>query len=75
MLLSIGQFQTSMMLLRGIHATRERATPIQLAQKVQLAKLLIAELTSPVSCVDYGVARTRYLAEIKLYCPELFSTR
>ena len=74
-MLSPGQFQTSMLLLRGIYAIQDRATPNQLIQKTQFAKLLIAELISPLSCVDGVITRTRYLAEIKLYCPELFAAR
>ena len=71
---SIGdQFVLSFNLLRGLAALGDNLSTMKHAQKQQLAKLLLMELTDSRNTQIDHISKVRYIAEIKTYCPDLFN--
>lgn len=67
------QFQLSLNLLRGLAAFGDNLSIVKQAQKQQLAQLLLADLMDPRNrAIDHN-SKVRYVAEIKMYCPDLFN--
>lgn len=67
------QFQLSFNLLRGLAALGDKLSIIKQAQKQQLAQLLLADLMDPRNRAIDNISKIRYVAEIKMYCPDLFN--
>ena len=72
MFITSDQFYLNVRLLRGLAAMGANISPAKQAQKQLIAKLLVAELLDPrTTYVDHN-AKTMYVAEIKMFCPDLF---
>ncbi len=67
------QFFLNFNLLRGFAAMGDKLSIVKQAQKQQLAKLLLADLTDPRNQTLDHTSKVRYVAEIKMYCPDLFN--
>ena len=67
------QFQLSFNLLQGLAALGDKLSVIKQAQKQQLAQLLLADLMDPRNRAIDNISKIRYVAEIKMYCPDLFN--
>jgi len=66
------QFFLNFKILRGLAALGDQISPHKQLQKQLLAKLLLAQLLDPRSVFLDTTKRTMYIAEIRIYCPDLF---
>lgn len=73
MFCSSDQFQLNFNLLRGLAALGDQLSVVKQAQKQQLARLLLADLIDPRDRSLDNISKIRYIAEIKMYCPDLFN--
>lgn len=73
MFCSSDQFQLNFNLLRGLAALGDKLSVVKQAQKQQLARLLLADLLDPRNNSIDNISKIRYVAEIKMYCPDLFN--
>ena len=73
MFCSSDQFQLNFNLLRGLAALGDKLSVVKQAQKQQLARLLLADLVDPRNSSIDNISKIRYVAEIKMYCPDLFN--
>lgn len=67
------QFAFNFNLLRGFASMGDNLSPVKTIQKQQLAKILLADLVDPRNYALDNNAKVRYVAEIKMYCPDLFN--
>jgi hypothetical protein len=67
------QFQLNFHLLRGLAALGDKLSIVKQAQKQQLARLILADLIDPRNTAIDNISKIRYVAEIKMYCPDLFN--
>jgi len=66
------QFLLNFNLLRGLAAMGNTASEVKQMTKYQIAKVLLADLVDPRNTLLDHNTKVRYIAEIRMYCPDLF---